>query len=268
MLALATQLNRIIFQLKALTGKKGYYGHYKNWQLAEKHCRGYENPIILQKVLEATLAVQRGDYAFERDGFLFKKADYDFHLISALFFVSAQKNNCLNVLDFGGSLGSHFFQHKKFISLLDSISWMVVEQKHFVDAGKQHIKEDDLHFFENYSQAIHFRRPDILLLGCVLPYLEKPYEWLERFAALNIPYLLIDKHPIIHSENDRLCIQKYRLYGESISYPAWFFSENKFLQQLNQYYEVVYDYLCPDLCNIKAEFKGYFLKKKDVKTIS
>jgi putative methyltransferase (TIGR04325 family) len=39
-------------------------------------------------------------------------------------------------LDFGGSLGSSYFQNKKFLDALRLVEWNVVEQENFVATGE------------------------------------------------------------------------------------------------------------------------------------
>ena len=66
---------------------------------------------------------------------------------------SAINNNVLNVLDFGGSLGSTFFQNKKFFSELKDVLWNIVEQPHFVKAGVENIQDDTIRVYTTIDEA-------------------------------------------------------------------------------------------------------------------
>ena len=60
----------------------------------------------------------------------------------------------LSVLDFGGSLGSTYYQNKKFLDSLDDVSWNIVEQKHFVDAGKEDFEDERLRFSYDIESCV------------------------------------------------------------------------------------------------------------------
>ena len=60
----------------------------------------------------ALIKVKNGDAVFERDSVIFDKIHYSFPLLSALSLTALNHNSTLNVLDFGGSLGSAYFQNK------------------------------------------------------------------------------------------------------------------------------------------------------------
>lgn len=48
----------------------------------------------------------------------------------------------VSVIDFGGGMGSTYFQNRdKIIDCLDIIQWNVVQQKHFVDFGKRYMED-------------------------------------------------------------------------------------------------------------------------------
>ena len=73
-----------------------FSGIYKNWKIAKKYSKGYEQNKILDTVLRATKLVVSGKAAYERDGIVFFKNSYSFHLISVLLRAAIENNNkCL-----------------------------------------------------------------------------------------------------------------------------------------------------------------------------
>jgi len=62
-------------------------------------------------------------------------------------YAAAKSEGVLKVLDFGGSLGSTYFQNRKFLDSLKDVVWCVVEQKHFVDVGKVDFEDSRLKFY-------------------------------------------------------------------------------------------------------------------------
>src|SRR3546814_8173546 len=114
---------------------------------------GYSESAILDRVRTATRAVVAGEAAYERDSVLFDKADYPFALITALLRAAASADMRLDVIDFGGSLGSTYRQCRPLLDAVQHLQWHVVEQPHFVEAGRQEFETDELHFWNEISDV-------------------------------------------------------------------------------------------------------------------
>ena len=237
----------------------GWYGNYNTWEDVKKISVGYDQDKILQKVVFATKSVIAGEAAFERDSVLFEKLELHFPVLANLLYVYAQKNS-LNVLDFGGSLGSLFFQHKSYLGRLENFSWTVVEQKHYVEYGKANIKYDGLMFAKNIDEAKKNISIDVVLLSSVLQYIEDYENLISELLKIGADYILIDRTPI-GNNGSRLAIQKVPPTIYNASYPSWIFDENKLLS-LFENYELKISYLNSDEVNFDGMFKGYFLERK------
>lgn len=239
----------------------GYSGNYSSWSAATAASVGYADAQLFDKVKKAALSVHAGEAAFDRDSVLFKEYEYDYPVLAALMFV-AQKQEHLAVLDFGGATGSMYYQYRKILSQTTNIKWSVVEQPHFVHFGQTALQDDRLRFYLSLEAAQSERASDLAILGCVLPYLEQPDLWLAKLYASGFPYVLIDKHPLIPGDVDRLTVQKTNPKVYRASYPAWFFGEAKFRAALKGRYEIIFEYVCPDQSNLpQSSFKGFFLKR-------
>lgn len=241
----------------------GWHGNYKNWHAAKNKSSGYDGEQILQKVLEATLKVKNGETAYERDSITFDKPEYAFPIITALLWIAHQNNGEINLIDFGGSLGSSYFQNKKFFNNLAKVNWNIVEQKHFVECGKQYFENEKLHFFENIEQCLSKQNSDTILLSSVLQYLEKPYELLEYIFQQKFKYIIIDRTPFLQKKNDRITIQKVHPKIYKATYPCWFFNEQKFKDCFTPNYELIAEFNALDTANIKSQFKGFIFKRKE-----
>lgn len=123
-----------------------FEGNYSTWEAAAAQCTGYDAAPILAKVLDATLRVKRGEAAYERDSVLFDEIEYTSPVTEALMWAAAQSGGRLDVLDFGGALGSSYFQNRAFLADLPQVRWSVVEQAHYVEAGREHIQDETLRF--------------------------------------------------------------------------------------------------------------------------
>ncbi len=174
--------------------------------------------------------------------------------------IAAQKGGKLNVLDFGGSLGSSYYQNKKFLDSLSDVNWCIVEQPDFVNAGIEIIKDGRLHFFNTIEECVKLFDIDVVLLSSVLQYLEKPYSLLNKIKLQHNHYLIIDRTPFIKGK-DRITIQKVNPKIYKASYPCWFFNEEKFCSCLSSDYEMVIEFNAIDKANINSKFKGFIFKK-------
>jgi putative methyltransferase (TIGR04325 family) len=180
-------------------------------------------------------------------------------LLSGLLLVAAKNKGRLNVLDYGGSLGSTYFQNKKFLDLLEEVNWCIVEQPGFVKAGLEDFASDSLHFFPTIEACMVKFKIDVILLSSVLQYLEEPYILLDKLKSLRINNVIIDRTPLIKGD-DRITIQRVNPSIYKASYPCWFFNEQKFSEYLCPEYRLVMDFDAFDRANIKSVFKGFFFE--------
>jgi putative methyltransferase (TIGR04325 family) len=240
----------------------GWFGDFATWQQAQAQSTGYDAGAILDKVKAAVLKVKNGEAAFERDSVLFDRIEYTWPLLSALLWIAARQGGRLNIIDFGGSLGSTYFQNQAFLKQLPEVHWNIVEQAQFVETGKKYFADEVLHFFPSLADCIDQRKPDAVLLSSVLPYLEHPYQLLEEVIRHNFACLVFDKMPLIGGATDRITVQQVPPQIYAASYPAWFFSESKFLSFMSRRYEVLAEFTDPVQANIPSVFKGFIMYRK------
>lgn len=189
--------------------------------------------------MQATLQVKEGKAVYERDGVLFDHIEYSWPLLANLMWRAARNKGHLHVIDFGGSLGSTYFQNKKFLDSLASVTWNVIEQPGFIEAGRKHIQSDRLFFFNTVEECIQQQgMPDVLLLACTLPYIEKPYELLTALTAHKIPCLIIENTPFNDVPGNRLTIQRVPPAIYEATYPAWFLDYEQVRSSIAAAYEI------------------------------
>ncbi len=243
--------------------KYGWFGNYKNWDVLFQSTTGYSNRKILEKARKALLHVLNGSYCYERDTVLFDYPDYRFPILSGLLLVMAQSNRKLNLIDFGGSFGSTFFQHRFFFNTLHEIRWHIVEQKDFVISGKSLLENNILRFNLSIEECIEDNKQiNAILFSSVLQYLNTPYEFMERILQYNFKFILIDRTPFVLKGPDRLTKQIVHPSIYRASYPCWFFSKKKFLNFFMNSYELITEFNALDKANIPSEFKGFIFRRK------
>lgn len=233
----------------------GFEGDFATWEQARAQCTGYDEQTILTKVLEATLKVQDGVAAFERDSVLFDEIEYAWPLLAGLMSAAARAGGRLNVLDFGGALGSSYFQNRMFLQTLPEVRWNVVEQAHYVDAGRAHIEHGPLHFYRTIEQCLGQTQPNVVLLSSVLQYLKSPHEILQRLSESGATYLIIDRTPFAMGEKGRLLVQRVPARIYSASYPMWVFSHGELMNSLDARWRLVASNLSPE--GVQSSRQGY-----------
>jgi len=98
--------------LRHFFGWRWLRGNYATWAEAKAASGGYDDPAILDRVRNATRAVRDGRAAWERDGTLFEKPWAHEPLLNALRHIAAAEGGKLDIVDFGGALGSTWWQHR------------------------------------------------------------------------------------------------------------------------------------------------------------
>lgn len=199
-----------------------------SWSAAVKKSEGYNHTIIFDKVYKASKNVLEGKYPYERDGVNFEKIEYSWPVLSGLLLAANLNNKSLNVCDFGGSLGSSFFQYQKFLNKIKKSRWSIIEQSHFVDAGKKEFENDTLKFYFDLNGFSQENTPQTLLLSSVLQYVEHPYDLLEEILAFDFKVIILDRTPFDkHNGDEYLILQKVPKEIYNASYPAWVFNRQK-----------------------------------------
>jgi putative methyltransferase (TIGR04325 family) len=209
-------------------------GDYPSWDEAVAASTGYDGEAILEKTRSALLAVKNGEAVYERDSVLFDEIEYAWQPLAGLMWTAARCGGALNVLDFGGSLGSTYFQLRAFLSALPEVRWNIVEQPRQVETGKAWFEDDHLRFYPDIAGCLNETQPNVVLLSGVLQYLEHPHAFLDQVLALPGDCVIIDRTPFWSGESDRLCVQTVPPSVYPASYPSWIFSRQGFEAHLGR----------------------------------
>jgi len=252
---------------KRTTNKYGWFGDYPSWQDAQNDSTGYDSISIAEKVKDALLEVKNGKAEYERDSVLFDKIEYSWPVLAALMWIANQNKGRLNVLDFGGSLGSAYFQNRKFLSSLEDVKWNIAEQSIFVEYGKKFFEDDRLRFFETIESCFRENHVQVLVFSCVLQYLEFPFKCLDQVFKFHPRFIIIDNMPFLKQGKDRITIQKVPPEIYSASYPCWLLNKSKFLEVFHEQYELIADFKSSLSISLDGHFVPYegFIFKRNVK---
>ncbi|TGK09947.1 methyltransferase, TIGR04325 family [Leptospira fletcheri] len=235
-----------------------FNGNFTSWSEASKECDTYASPNILEAVKNSLLKVKSGEAVYERDSVLFDKIEYSLPALIGLLYATASEKGRLNVLDFGGSLGSSYFQNRGFLSCIKDLKWSIVEQKHFVEEGLRNFKDGILNFYYSIEECMEEVRPNVLLLSSVLPYLPDPYATLHKLLSHDFKYVIVDRTPfLLNGKPDRILIETVPPEIYEAEYPIWFFNRERFLEYMNFAYELKGEFFALDPMTLKGEDTAY-----------
>jgi putative methyltransferase (TIGR04325 family) len=213
----------------------GWTGDYSSWEEASAIATGYNANTILKKVDQGLSEVLKGNAAFERDSVPFKELQYSKELLKVFTGIASEFNKQLNIVDFGGSLGSTYYQYRTLLKDF-KLTWSVVEQGNFVTLGQQKFSNTELSFYDTVSDALKTKPHEILLLSSVLAYLDRPYDFLNSILPQRFKYIVFYRTAFVDREKDLLTVQYVSPEIYKASYPSWFFNETKLIDVLHKDY--------------------------------
>lgn len=214
-----------------------YFGPYATWAEAERHSMGYDQSVILDRVRETSLRVREGEFAYEQDSVGFHQHSRPAFLLAGLADARPiDPARGLNVLDFGGALGSLYHRVLPYLGPLRIKQWLVCEQKRFVECGRAEFSQPPLRFTERPEEAISLGPIDLLILSSVLPYLPDPLNTLRQLALLRPRNILIDRTPLSPEERCYVLVQRTPRSIYRATYPLWLLSRNSIEDVLSDQY--------------------------------
>jgi putative methyltransferase (TIGR04325 family) len=213
-------------------------GRFQHWSEALAAATSYESPEILARVQKATRAVLAGQAAFERDGVAFPTAEMHWFLCFCLADMKSQLGEDPRVLDFGGSLGSTFFQNRAYLRQISGLRWGIVEQEHFVSAGSE-FAESGLEFFSSVSKCASQLSPSVALLSGALQYIPEPENLLAELAQTSVRFLVIDRLMCSEENRDYVALQSVGWRAYKDSYPLWIFSRQRLYDVLSSHWRII-----------------------------
>jgi putative methyltransferase (TIGR04325 family) len=223
---------------KKIFSKKYFIRGFNDWETAVKNTTTYNAEEIFSKTLDSARKVRDELAVYERDSVLFEEIQYDWQLLASLLLIAKLKSNRLNVVDYGGALGTSYRQNKKFLDMLDCpVKWIVVEQSRFVQIGKSEFENEVLLFADSLSQ-LNFDI-DLVLLGGSICYFEEPYKALDEILEVAPKFILITRTPFSDLLKDSLSLQIVPPSIYNASYPIWTFSKENFKGYLSSAYDLI-----------------------------
>jgi putative methyltransferase (TIGR04325 family) len=247
--------------------KYGFHGNYTCWEEVSKQVTGWETDIIFDKINQSTNQLEKKDGSFERDGEIISSTNQNFPLIYSLINSINIKKKELSIIDFGGSLGTHYKRYRQFINNGIKISWAIVEQKKYVDYAKKVNKNLELNFHYSISESLKINNYSTFFSSGTIQYIEKPYKLMDEIMEYNFSTIVFDRIFFLNDVNDRICIQTVnpKLFYHA-SFSVWLFNEAKFKKHMSKKYTLILEFMSEDGDNqiegIRIYHKGFYYKLK------
>jgi len=241
-----------------------YVGDFPDFPSAKTCSTGYDTDVILERTRAALHQVVRGEAAYERDSVTFAQLELPGPLLDLLNRIAAEHAGHLSVLDFGGSLGSTYYQCRGALAHQHSLEWSIVEQPAHVACGQREFANEQLKFYPTILACLRERRPSVLLLSSVLQYLPELWIFLREAASQPFDWIILDRTPFLPAERDRLTVEVVSPRIYPASYPAWFFSRMRLTEHLPAGWEIVTEFDALDrqlLDGVEIIFKGLALRR-------
>lgn len=206
-------------------------GPYPSYGAALAEATGYDSPLVVQQVEEATLAVLEGRAAHERDGTaLESQPDLPIHAVLKPL-IGANST----IADFGGGLGGLFINAPELFP--PGCRRLVIEQASMVAAGRRMATAHGLglEFFDG-TDLSSIPAVDVLVLSGVLQYLPDPWPLLGSLLHHARPQaVILDRTAIRHGPSRWYLQTNPGYYREPVSYPIQVLDRGRLLRSFPGY---------------------------------
>ena len=249
-----------ILRWRQAMGWQWFIGDFATWAEARRASAGYDDGAVLARVLAATREVQAGRALWERDGVAFRQPQSNAPLLGVLKSIAAAEGGRLDLVDLGGALGSTWWQHRTELTELTEVRWRVVEQAHFVSAGRE-FADRTLSFHLSLDDAIGAGQPGAILFSSLLPYVEHPWKLLAEAVRRGFRDIIIDRTSFAPDGRERLVVQRTPPELGGGSYPCWIFNQAKLLATVGPDYALTTEWPGFDKIDPDVEYRGFHFQR-------
>jgi len=178
---------------------------FNSYESAIAECKsGYEEDSLVTVVYEKTKRY--------RDALSQKPLRVDMSSLRTFVGLSLPNSGKnLNVLDFGGACGAHYFLAKSLFVDRVRLRWHVVETPKMVNIARN-LETDELKFYDNLEKATNeLGKIDIVFTSGALQYVPKPYEMLVKLTECGASSLFITRVGLSTLTNEFIVVQTSNL---------------------------------------------------------
>ena len=167
--------------------------------------KGYQNSELVELIITKTL-----NYASEIE----KNVDCNISELSHLIGISAVSKPTVNVIDFGGAAGCHYFSARKALPKNVTLNWCVVETDLMVHECNKNINIPNLNFFKTIADAkFHLGNVDLVISNSALQYTPQPIDTLKILLGTETENIFIVRTPFHSGDKPLFYVQSSLLGG-------------------------------------------------------
>jgi putative methyltransferase (TIGR04325 family) len=215
-----------------------FEGPLDSWQAAAARSDGWDAQVIVSKTLDAQLKVRDGIAAFQQDTIVYDRVTYSQTILAFIAMAASISSGDLNIIDFGGSLGTNFFQNKKILRFLmenRKCTWTVIERPIFAELGNKYFKSEVLRFDSSLQATLSNSKlvPEAFLFSGSLEYVPDPLAILDQCTNAGAKIIALDRVVLWAGKEHAVFVQHpdpNRYYRAT--YPIWAFSKDILIGQM------------------------------------
>jgi putative methyltransferase (TIGR04325 family) len=203
----------------------------------------YDDSTIAEIVVQKSIIFR--DKLFDKKSI---QHSYLRSIIATVMAAISNNSNVINVLDFGGAGGIHYYIAKLAMGNSIQINWHIIETKAMVNAGRK-IEDVQLKYFDSIESAqLEGHQYDLVFSSSALQYCPNQNEILEKLISLQAKHLFITRTPFSDNIISSSFIQYSKLsangpgplplgyHDQIISYPVYFFNKQQFESKFKDKY--------------------------------
>jgi putative methyltransferase (TIGR04325 family) len=222
---------RALFQGQQLSAFEGPYSSWQGAMAASDD--GWDSIDVLEKTLDLSLKMRDGLIEFQQDLIEYNRIIYSETILAFLAMASGMHGNSIEIVDFGGSLGTNFTQNKKILRhLIDDgkCKWNVVERPPTVKIGRNYFEDKSLQFFVSLDElmARNGYVPTSFLFSGSTQCIEQPFVLLDEIIDRGANLIAFDRLFVSPNAQHEIFIQHHM----GTTYPTWCFSRNLFVETI------------------------------------
>ena len=196
---------------------------------------GWDTNSIDERTIAAARRVRDGHVPFEMDGIEQPGVYHSPAILSLLLIMYARCGPIFSIVDFGGGLGTHYFQHRRLLAALPklSINWNVIERPRLLAkmrAGE--FETDRLNFFRSLEHADrHISKTSAFVSSGAIQYLEDPFAFLDTVAE-RFDVIALDRVLSFERDENLIFVQHTSKDHQEVTYPVWCLSRSKLVSHI------------------------------------
>jgi putative methyltransferase (TIGR04325 family) len=234
--------------VKVAKGSRGFRSiFYNTYSDAARACAdsGYQAADLVDLVIEKNIRFQTQ---------LKTDTELDLGALRTMIGLGAMvcrnKGKCLNILDFGGGGGYHYFIAKSFLGKDCILDWKVIETEAMAAGAAKSLGSEELKFFSRLPEG-EAGSLDLAFTSSALQYAEDPQEILRKLVMLKARYLFITRTPFHLGAENLITVQESKLSANGpgpmplglfidrkIKYPVTFVSQNSIEKIILEKYKI------------------------------